>query len=101
MNKQFFVLLVLACFLLPKGALANVHCGKEWVTFVGTNLSEFIPPSERIRQRITIRKIRIDILIVNFGDDGMAPAGLLYLKEDEAPYQIDTIDSDDIVLCLD
>jgi len=63
-------------------------------------LSESIRHSDRIRQRITVRKTQIDILIVNFGEGGMYPNGHLYLKEHESPYQIDIVDSDDIILCL-
>ena len=72
------------------------------MTFPGTVWTEYTLPSDhRRKQQITVRKADIDGMAIFFSDQGLEPTGFLSIKSQKWQYEVDTIDSLDVVLCLD
>ena len=92
-------LLLAVLVLIASPAQSAVICGKEWVTFTGTIISKHIP--DAVKQRMTVRKAEVDSMTIFQSDQGLRPTGLLYLEEQEAPYEIDAVEYFEVVRCLD
>ena len=93
--------IALFLLLLPSEAMADIICGKEWVTFPGKVWSEYIDFEDRATQQITVRKADISNMAIIVTDQGLNPTGLIALEGRNDPIEVDTIDHFDVIRCLD